>query len=137
MSLRDRLKNKNPSLVKRVQVLLPDAQETVQVRSLMLGEKSRIGEKSGFAAVATMIALGLEDPDTNQPMYNPNSLDDHNEIALYSGRDSDLIVETMMEISGMGEKGKKEVGKASLESGSSGSSSQPVTVFLPPVSEES
>jgi hypothetical protein len=137
MSLKDRLKQKNGSLVKREVINLPDSGERVQCKALMLGDRSRIGEKKGFSSIATMLALSLEDPDTGQLLYNPNSLDDHNEIALFSGPDSDLIVDTVLRISGMTKEAKEELGKASEESESSSSSSQPVTVFLHPVSEES
>lgn len=137
MSLKDRIQRKNAGLVKRETHTLPDAQETVQICGLMLGERSRVGEKTGFAQVATMIALGLEDPDTGERIYNANDLDDHNQIATFSGPDSDLIVDTIMRLSGMDKKSKDEAGKESAEIGNSSSFSSPELVYLPPDSPAS
>lgn len=110
MSLREQLKAKNATLIKRRIITLPDSGIEVQVRGLMLGELHRITDAKGTAKqTATQIGLCLEDPVTGVPVYNVGSQEDINEIHGYSINDGTAVVNTSNELSG--------IGKAAIEEG--------------------
>lgn len=125
MSLRDDIKSKNATLLKRRTRTLPDSGLVVQIRGLMLGELHRITDCKGSAKqTATQIGLVLEDPNTNQPIYNVGSQDDLNEIHAFTINDGALIINTSNELSGIGKAAVAE-GKENSEPEKSSSTSSP------------
>ena len=95
-------------MVRRRTEVLPDSGETVQIRGLILGEINRISDQPSIRQSLYQIALSLEDPTTNQHIYNPNVLEDIQEIEAFSPRDGMHIVEVSNELSGLGKKAEEQ-----------------------------
>lgn len=121
----------------RFPVYLPFADRTLQVRALTAGERRRLHGKDTATMGAMVVLLCLEDPETNELVFNPNDLPCHQEEDLFAPEDEDAIVQAVLTASGMGEEAKAEAGKDSqeTESASSFSFSPPVTASLPTNSE--
>lgn len=99
-SLRDQIRAKSASLVRRERLVLPEAGIEVQVRGLMSGEAQRAGQAKRSADV--QVALCVEDPATGKFVWNPNSLDDLDEIAALHTVDQAAILDLCNELSGLG-----------------------------------
>lgn len=102
MSLRAAIKSKSAGLVKREKVTLPECGVEVQVRGLMAGEAKRVGDAKDFKQMAIMIALGVEDPETGQPIWNANVLPDVQELEAMSPVDVAFLVKHINRLSGLG-----------------------------------
>lgn len=99
MSLRDRIRDKSAGLVQREVITLPECGEKVQVRGLMAGEVQRAGEHKRSTHV--QIALSTEDPETGKPIWNPNSLEDLDEIAGMHSVDVAFLADASNRLSGL------------------------------------
>lgn len=104
MSLKEQIKARSAELVRRERVTLPEAGIEVQVRGLMAGEARRSGEHKRSADV--QIALSVEDPATGKQIWNPNDLNDLDEIASLHTVDVATILEVGNRLSGMDRLGK-------------------------------
>lgn len=123
MSLRETIRKKSASLVKRETVHLPDLDVDVQVRGLMLGEVNRITDQEGTGKQsATQIALSVEDPETSKPIWNANLHEDMEEIAGLTMNDAQLIITKGSNLSGIGKKAE-EMGKETSSGGKNSSTS--------------
>lgn len=107
MGLREDLKTASLAAIERELVTLPKTGLVVQVRGLMFGELSRIGKAADGKGDTLTIALAVEDPATNELLWNPNALDSANEIVLLHGSDVRLLIETINRLSGVDEEGNE------------------------------
>lgn len=125
MSLRDNLKKKSASLVKRRTVTLPETQEEVEIRGLMMGQVNRVTDQKGQAKQVRMqIALSTFDPQTGEQVWNADHQPDAEEIDALPTPDGLLIVNVSNELSGIGE-AAEALGKAISLPGSGDSTSSP------------
>lgn len=118
MGIRDEIRSKSAALVKRERITLPECGVEVQVRSLMSGEAQRAGESKRSGDV--QVAIGTEDPETGQPIWNPNSREDLDEIAGLHAVDKAVLMKAINDLSGM-----ERLGKLFSPSAGNGSSSLP------------
>lgn len=125
MSLKEQLKTKSASLVRRETLTLPETGLEVQVRGMMFGEKERVAEHAGFKQSAMMIALTVEDPSTGKPIWNANAAEDQQEIAGLPIADTVAIVEAIGRLSGFSGQGKGSPGTESSPSPSDEPSDEP------------
>lgn len=99
MSLREQIRARSAELVERGRVTLPEAGIEVQVRGLMAGEVNRIRESK--RADDVQIAISVEDPATGKPVWNPNKLDDLEEIAALHVVDAAVLLSAGNRLSGI------------------------------------
>lgn len=116
-SLRDQIRARSAELVKREKVTMPKSGVEVQVRGLMVGEVRRAGDHKRPADV--QIALSVEDPETGKQVWNPNDLNDLDEIAALHAVDAATLLRMSDRLSGMAELGKMQ--SPPTENGSSSS----------------
>lgn len=117
-SLKEQIKSKSAGLVQRETVTLPECGIEVQVRGLMAGEVQRAGQAKRSAD--TQVALSAEDPKTGKNIWNPNDLNDLDEIAALHSVDLATLLEASNRLSGM-----DKLGKMFSPQTKSGSSSSP------------
>lgn len=89
-------------MVQRETVTLPECGVTVRVRGLTAGEAHRCGSEKGFKQVATQIALAVEDPNTEQPLWQAHVLEHVQEIEALHPIDCATLVKKINELSGGG-----------------------------------
>lgn len=127
MSIRDQIKAASAAARKSQTVSLPVAKVDVLVIGMMAGDRLRVvgddGKIQPTRSIPLMIALTAHDPATRQPLWNPNDLNDMQEIAGLTGEDADVLTDAALRTSGL----EKDAGKASAGSGSSSSSSAPAS----------
>ena len=103
-TLRDQIKSKSAGLVRRETVRLPECGLEVQVRGLMAGEVQRCGQSKRSGEV--QVALSTEDPATGKFIWNPNTLQDLDEIATLHPVDYTTLIEASNRLSGLEKLGK-------------------------------
>lgn len=142
MSLKERLKSKAHEWVRRESLTLPETGEVIQVRGMVMGEVNRINQAPKDAQEFVQVALSTEDPETGKPLWNPNSLDDLNEIRALPPMDVVKICERGNVLSGVS-KEAEERGKENSETEKSSTislvsaSESPLPIYSTPSPENS
>lgn len=116
MSIRDQIRQKSAALVRSECVALPDMGVEIEVRGMMLGERNRVmGEgydKDGRPVPSKLypllVALTCYDPSSGKQVWNPNVLEDRQEIEAMPGPTVDEIVAVALRLSGMDKDAPKE-----------------------------
>jgi hypothetical protein len=119
-ALRDQIAAASAAGVERERVVLPKSGLEVQLRGLLAGEVARAGKSDRKADV--LIALAMEDPADNEPMFNANDRNDLDAIAAMSTVDHTIAVDVINRLSGI-----DMLGKYFSQKIKPGSSSSPAT----------
>lgn len=81
----------------------------LRIRGMMQGERLRVAaaeQKGGVEkSVPLLLALTVYDPETDKPLWNPNSLDDVEEIRALPTAAADELQEVAARLSGLASEG--------------------------------
>jgi hypothetical protein len=108
MSLKKRMQDKAPSLVRKETITLPDMGESVVVRGLMFGKSREIGQAGDAKRATLMVANATEDPETGELVWDVDDKEDMAFIETLTLTDVIAITEKCEELSGARKPKKKE-----------------------------